>query len=333
METSTVKTIQALVGLLLLLAGISIAVLLDFRYRWTLLGPSTDSITFATQISEHSKSLWDWMELLILPFTLLLIFIIAQAIYIVQQDLGRTALRDRTEQEKSAEKKRFYDNIIQMYMIQMTQLMYGQESSSESSKAMRRHLANSWTLTTLMQLALEETRKGILVQFLHAAGLTEYVDLSSANLASTKLQNAALESINLENVNLSTAFLTHAKLSGANLRGAILKRANLSGAILQQTNLEKAELGGAILDRADLSGANLGKAQLWQKDVGGANLKNANLQGANLRGAIFQGPFLKTVFREVNLQGANLDAAIYDEHTQWPMGFDPKARGATLIDS
>ena len=50
----------------------------------------------------------------------------------------------------------------------------------------------------------------------------------------------------------------------------------------------------------------------------GAILTGADLTGADLRRA--------------NLTWAALTGTHYDEHTQWPEGFDPVAAGAVLVE-
>ena len=74
----------------------------------------------------------------------------------------------------------------------------------------------------------------------------------------------------------------------------------------------------ANLSEANLSGANLRKANLNEANLNGANLREADLSGANLS--------------EASLSKANLIWAIYCRHTAWPDDFDPKARGAILVE-
>lgn len=101
---------------------------------------------------------------------------------------------------------------------------------------------------------------------------------------------------------------------GSCLGGAILTGANLIGANLIEANLDRANLFGV-----DLVGANLDRANLFMADLTIADLRIANLDRANLRKA--------------NLEGANLFGARYSaQSTQWPIRFDPIAKGALNID-
>lgn len=91
---------------------------------------------------------------------------------------------------------------------------------------------------------------------------------------------------------------------------------DLSGFDLRDADFSASDLYGAKLIDALLSAANFS---------GQTNLAYANLTGAELSGANFSG---------ANLEGATLDEAttngiIYDEHTTFPVGFNPVAASAT----
>jgi uncharacterized protein YjbI with pentapeptide repeats len=104
-------------------------------------------------------------------------------------------------------------------------------------------------------------------------------------------------------------YLVGEDLRGADLANRSLYEANLQGACLQEGRLV----------RTDLSGANLVDA-----DLRGANLRDARLRRADLRGADL---------RDTDPTRAFLSGARYDDHTQWPEGFDPQAHGAVLVRS
>jgi uncharacterized protein YjbI with pentapeptide repeats len=72
----------------------------------------------------------------------------------------------------------------------------------------------------------------------------------------------------------------------------------------------------AVLPVVLLCGTLLGR---WtETDV----LLNGGLRGSNLEGANLAGK---------DLHGANLRGAHYDPTTRWPVGFDPRPRGAVLV--
>ena len=93
------------------------------------------------------------------------------------------------------------------------------------------------------------------------------------------------------------------------INGCKIERAtDCRGAILVGADLSHFDLGGADLTDADLSDADLSGAILWNADLSGADLSRANLVGAMLR------------------------LAKYNVDTKWPLGFDPVAAGAVLVE-
>jgi uncharacterized protein YjbI with pentapeptide repeats len=169
---------------------------------------------------------------------------------------------------------------------------------------------------------LDAVRKGLVIDYLYGSDVLLRVD-------------ALLYGADLRAADLNGRFLSEADLSGANLR-----EANLSGADLSKTDLSGANLGGADLSFANLFEAGIDdKTQIDPKwklvrdivtdgaegrtDLSKADLSRANLSFVNLRGADL---------REVNLKEANLREAKYDNDTDWPDGFDPKAAGAILVE-
>ncbi|MCB9157970.1 MAG: pentapeptide repeat-containing protein [Caldilineaceae bacterium] len=166
-------------------------------------------------------------------------------------------------------------------------------------------------------------------------------DLSRANLTEARLTRCDLARADLRRANLCGAELRDAILYGTNLDGANLEQCDLRnalydsatiwpqgidgtliGAIGPAAQLRNAILSGMDLGSADLSEINLSRADLSYTQFIGANLTQANLGGADLKGANLA---------QAELKGANLREARYDEHTLWPVGFEPETRGAIFV--
>jgi uncharacterized protein YjbI with pentapeptide repeats len=180
-------------------------------------------------------------------------------------------------------------------------------------------IAKAKTLTTLILMQSDPTRKNALLFFLKESDLC-------CNEKETDNKVNLLQGLKLPGIDLSKAELTRADLSNTDLLGAKLIEARLAGANLQGSNLDNADLSKAILYQADLSsttekgqtsatyailkgaellGANLEKINLDQANLEEADLslvgeKRTNLRGASLRGASLE---------RANLQGANLEDA------------------------
>jgi hypothetical protein len=214
-----------------------------------------------TEEYQSGRTLWDWMQLLIIPVVL------AVGGYVINLTISRgeqeaTKQRAKTEQEIASDNQR--EMALQDYIDKMSELLLDKdhplrESASEDEV---RKIARVRTLTMLTRL--DNERKKSVLQFLHESGLIEtdkhIIDLRGANLRG-------------------------ADLYGANLSDADLRGADLYGADLYRADLRGADLSEAILGRVNLSGANLGGVNLGGADLGGANLSGVNLSEADFRNA------------------------------------------------
>jgi uncharacterized protein YjbI with pentapeptide repeats len=201
----------------------------------------------------RAKTLWDWMELLLIPLVLAgggLFLNRAQR----QRELEIAA--EERDTERQIAKDREEERALQSYLEAMTELLLEKELRISEEGSEVRSIARARTLTMLRSLSGE--RKGSILRFLYEA----------------KLINRKKTVIDL---------------SGANLEGANLRRAWLLLADLEEANLKGANLGGAMLERAYLVKANLGKAILYYANLGKAILYYANLEGANLESACLEG--------------------------------------------
>jgi uncharacterized protein YjbI with pentapeptide repeats len=221
----------------------------------------------------ETKTLWDWMELLIIPLVLA-----GGAFYLQRSERA-------VEREIAADRQQ--ETALQAYLDRMAELLLN-EKSLKSEKVLT--VARVRTLTVIR--GLNSVRNGIVFRFLRDIGLAGKLD-------SKFFVDANLEGVDLERVDLSNINLERASLRGANLKVAGLLRANLKHAILAGANLEDAYLGEANLEHALLHSANLKRAILHSANLkhailAGANLRDANLQGAMLQDAIVSNDRLAT---------------------------------------
>ena len=237
-------------------------------YRWT--GFST-------------KTGWDWLQLLIIPI------ILAIGGFWLNQVQKRREERI-TQEQKEAEQEVATDNqresLLHTYIDKMSELLVEKQLRDTEEDDERREIARIRTLTVLSRL--DGSRKRIVLQFLHEAGLIDkdkhVIDLHGANLRKAKLSEAKLNGADLRGVDLSKANLRGVDLSKANLRGVDFDGADLGGARLSEANLFGADLRGAYLGNVDLSGATLDRATLREDD-----LHHATFNGATLRACFVNG--------------------------------------------
>src|SRR6266567_2396996 len=209
-----------------------------------------------------SKSLWDWLQLLIIPLVLALIALVFQR---ANSRTEQQIAKQRYEQDRQIALEKQREDLLQAYLDRMAELLLKEKLRSSAVDAEVRNMARVRTITTLFQL--DARRIGIVFAFLLEAGL---------------MSNKPNSSI----VSLSQADLTNINLSHANLENANLYNANLSNADLTSAYISEANLSKAHLLNADLSNANLSKANLRLAMLRFANLEGANLWGANLEGAL-----------------------------------------------
>jgi uncharacterized protein YjbI with pentapeptide repeats len=242
------------------------------------------------------KTLWDWLQLLIVPAILIGVTFAWSATQ-TRSDNKREDRRiaaDRAAAEKARE-----DATLQAYLDQMSGLMLHEKLLISNEADSVRAVARTVTLAALRRVDGE--RKSEVVRFLAEAkllsGRAPRVLLVSADLSNTDLAGA-----DLKRADLSTT-----RLAGAFLAGADLKRADLSYTDLSSAHLQVAHLTGADLRSADLTGADLRSADLTGVDLEFARLSNARLAGADLAGADLEFAHLAGVdLAGVDLMHANL---------------------------
>ena len=252
-----------------------------------------------TETYQPGKTLWDWLQLLIIPVVLAsgaILFNLAT---------------NRNEQTIALDKQR--EELLQGYLEQMSKLLLENNLRLSDSKADVRYIARALTLTVFPRL--DASRKGRLVQFLHESGLISkneticIVHLSQADLSGADLSNIYLNEANLSRTNLRGANLSRTYLKNTDLRGADLEEANLKGADLRGADLSRGfstrpyvhEYSGHLITRA----ANLRKANLSNTNLKRANLIEANLEGANLSKVTLDG---ETCLYQANLSNTKQDA-------------------------
>ena len=224
----------------------------------------------------RGKTLWDWLQLLIVP-TILIAITFAWSATQTRSDNKREDRRIAADRVAAEEVRR--DATLQSYLDQLSGLMLDKKLLSSSFNDPVRAVARTVTLTALRRLDGE--RRAAVVQFLNEAHLlnTHDADVSPTSPV-VLLQGADLRGADLRRAELSGAELSGVDLTGADLRGADLNEANLVFSHLRHAQLSRTHLDTTDLTGADLTGADLSFAYLAHTDLAGARLKDANLRGA-----------------------------------------------------
>ena len=223
--------------------GIALIVVLALGYwldwDWTGLGPympPTKDNNF-----QRGKTLWDWLQLLIIPVVLAVAgFWLNQ----IQKSREEEATDKRTIAEQEAAEKRAQtereiasdyqrEAALQAYIDKMSELLLEKRLRGSAEDDEVRKIARVRTLRVLPRL--DKERKRSVLQFLHESGLIEkgkrIIDLSGADLSGANLSGADLGSAR-----------------GADLGAANLSVANLGAARISTEQLDTAKsLEGAIM--------------------------------------------------------------------------------------
>jgi uncharacterized protein YjbI with pentapeptide repeats len=217
-------------------------------------------------------TLWDWLELLIVPAALAIGgFWLNRA----QREREREAQEAQRQRELELEDNRSQDTALEAYLDRMDELLERNIRASEKGGDVRVS-ARARTITTLSRL--DASRKASVMRFLYEAKLIKRgssavildgADLRGADLYGFKLVNADLSGADLSGANLTLADLTGAELTLAlfrrsNLTPARLKNTQMTATTLRRANLEHALLDAANLTNAILPRANLCKGSLMQ---------------------------------------------------------------------
>ncbi|MBA4120953.1 MAG: pentapeptide repeat-containing protein [Acidobacteria bacterium] len=223
---------------------------------------SSDVKVVPVKIYQSSKTLWDWLQLLLIP---LMVAIIAYLLNESQQKRQR-----ETEQNKQ------YQNTLDAYFDRMTELLLKEKLRESLADSEVRTLARTLSLTALKNS--DGKRKGQIVQFLYESKLIfKGKDKTVINLVNADLTGADLSGLRLENVLLSNCRFSKANFKRAMLEGANLQQSSFHQSDMKEVQLDSAELGFANFSEADLKGATF-----W-----GASCELAHFENANLSGAMF----------------------------------------------
>jgi uncharacterized protein YjbI with pentapeptide repeats len=199
-----------------------------------------------------AKTLWEWLQLLIVPIALTGIGFWLTG----QQDTRQQALeKQRANREQELADQRVQNEALQAYLDQMTDLILDRKLLKAEEGDSVYSLAQARTATVIAQLDEEHNRS--VTRFLTDTGLTGAGDSSISLFKGIELKRAQLDGAFLSDADLDFADLYFANLSEADLSDAYLSDVNLS-----EANLYRADLRDTTCDGIDLRGADLNEADL-----------------------------------------------------------------------
>jgi uncharacterized protein YjbI with pentapeptide repeats len=237
------------IAVFVLVAAVGLAttfIVAAYRQQWEWAG-------FAGSLKAPPKTLWDWLDLLVVPLALAAV---AFALNLAQSN------RDHHREDRRAR-----EDAVATYLRQMSNLWLEHSLSAPREK---RALLVVRELTLSVLPRLDGRRKGLVTQFLAESGLIKDdreggpLDLSGADLRGAVFHGD----------------YSHTVFAYVDLRGADFRDANLVGAVFAHADLRKAVFDGDHLDYASLSGDDLRGASFTQAIVDHGHFGGACLSGA-----------------------------------------------------
>ncbi|MEM8862028.1 MAG: pentapeptide repeat-containing protein [Chloroflexota bacterium] len=233
-----------------------------------------------TTPTSPGKTLWDWLELLIIPIAI-------ASFSWFQNEAENSKRRDQYEEAKRAEIDRKRQEIFENYLTKINKLSRQEEGKRTQSDLLD---ARIQTITTINQL--DAMRNRLILKYLREYELLQVSDTDSQKIS---LENADFSFAELDGVNFDTIYLRESIFDNASLNGATFNNCRLMGAKFNDAQLIKAHFNDARLDsakfiRANLTGAyfvfaDLIYTQFESSMLVEANLRDINAQHTNFRGA------------------------------------------------
>lgn len=209
------------------------------------------------QQGPRAKTLWDWLDLIIIPIVL------AMGAWLF------TAVDKDVEGKLEADRQR--QDTLEALFGRISNLLLERRLMTSKLGDETRGIARSYALSAFR--GLDPSRKARALQFLYETNLVGQNPIINLNGAS------------LQHIVLNRAHLVGAEIKGAYMEHARLKDSNLNNTNFCGSDLACADFRGAILENTDLSFACLDGADLRDCDLSTANLRGATLIRARLSGA------------------------------------------------
>jgi uncharacterized protein YjbI with pentapeptide repeats len=245
----------------------------------------------------RGKTLWDWLQLLVVPLALAGIALGFNLLQSVREQKHEDA-RKQNELRIAAEARR--EDALSAYLQRMSELTLQHRLASHPSKDVAL-LAQNLTHTVLRRL--DGPRKGHVLQFLADAGLLRggykpVISLRHADLRNLSLRDGEFGIPDGEKDAASTSLI-----------GADLRHADFHGAALFDIRLDWADLRGADFTDAGLSFVVYSHACLTNTNFSRALLQDSDLSQAFGHDVDFTKATLEVIAKNHQLQQLQQDGS------------------------
>jgi uncharacterized protein YjbI with pentapeptide repeats len=286
-----------IVGCILIIALIAVIVL-GYLFNWPWVGVN-DGYNKIPLEQPSSKTIWDWLQLLIIPIML------ATGGYIFNATLSRNEQRSSQDDQQ--------EGTLQSYLHGMSDLLLEKQLRTSQPNDEVRNVARAITLAALRKLNSE--RKLVLIRFLFESNLFNIIKLDDADLSGILLRNITLRDLEMhyaivtnvffDNFNFERCDFDDTNFSNSTYTGIKVISSSLRGVNFSHTKMTNLDFTGSSLIEADLSYANLSNVIFRNADLSNANFTGARLSNVDLHGATITREQLN---RAKLLQGVSMDA-------------------------
>ena len=244
------------------------------------------------QSAQKVKTLWDWMELLLVPLSLSL------ALVAINQIIQRNDQKEADEQSN--------EEALQEYLKEMSKLLLEHNLYNAKQKDEVRFIAMALTNSVLARL--DGIRKGYVLNFLYSAGLINCRLSSDWQLETSEDKPRPM--VLIDKADLSEISMPRGIWRGAQMPSICLTGSDFAKADLYEVNLSRSVLRGSWFDNTRLKKANLSGCDLSGAAFTNCNLEGADFSNANLRAAIL---FTEDLRKVKSLDGCIMyDGEVYD---------------------
>ena len=299
-------------------AVVAVFVAVAYLRRWQWTGFTASSRAEDLE-QASSKTLWDWLQLLIIPLALAAV---GFALNAAQSNREQRREDERAARERALTDERTREDALRVYFDRMSELLLERDLRRSNSSSGSRALARTLTLTVLRRL--DGRRKGFIVLFLAEAGLIDIkspkVSFDDADLRGTILRDAGLFELQLGGADWQGADFRNARFLATVFNNADLRRADFRGAelipVLRRAPFQEADLRHADFRGTVAAETGFNYACLTGTRFNGANLERADFTGTRGYGVDFSDSRLvRTRFRRAALAKVKIDGASTDGTT------------------
>ncbi|PSN15836.1 hypothetical protein C7293_05505 [filamentous cyanobacterium CCT1] len=282
------------------------------------------NVVETTQITRQPrKTLWDSLELLGIPVSLVILG------YIFQQQQQKRLAKEAREDFLQVYFDRLSSILANENLVAKDTILFASNKEKVDDPPIQKftpeqetqlsatvNIIRARTLSILRKFEKDgDLKRNIILFLIDSEVISELkLSLSGANCRNIDLSGTSLKCIDFRGADFSNAKLLKTDFSGADLRDV-----DFSGADLSWANFEGAKIGGAIFKKAQLLSTNLentifsDNSNLDSLDSSGnADFSNAKFTGVNMRGfSLRHFEFSGAKFRYVNLEDADLEYAYF----------------------